>query len=140
VQDILQEVFVRTFNGLGKLRDGSKLGAFVNAICTNVLHEAGRNGNRVVQLDDEFDVADQTDLNRDLESERNAAAVRLVLATMALRDAELLRAAYIDGVHREELCTRYGVSQKYLRVLLLRARDKFRVVFIRLFGRAPDLL
>src|SRR5882724_2038475 len=57
IDDVRQTVFVRFFAALrspdGGVRDGRKLGAYVNTICTNVLYEYYRQANRTEPLTDE---------------------------------------------------------------------------------------
>jgi RNA polymerase sigma-70 factor (ECF subfamily) len=137
IEDVLQEVYLRTLTGLDQVRETSKFGSFVNTVCTHVLQEAGRNGNRLVQLDVHFDAPGTTDLEAELETRRTQTSVRLVLASLPIREAEILRAVFIDEIPREEICRRNRIEPSYLRVRIHRAKDKFRDVFIRLFGRPP---
>ena len=134
---MLQEVFVRVFQRLKDVREPSKFGSFVNSTCTYILHEAGRNGNRVVPLEETHERANDTDLDRELEVKRTQAAVRIVLACMPLREAEILRAVFIDEIPRDEICRQKHIEQPYLRVLIHRAKEKFRDIYGRLFPRRP---
>jgi len=138
LDDVLQEVFLRTLQRLDQVRESSKFGSFVHSVCINVLQEAGRNGNRLVPFEDGSDFADRTDLPREIEKKEVAAAVHLVLAIMPARDAKILRDIWIDEIPREEVGIRHDVTQSYLRVLVLRAKDKFRVIYLRLFGGPPE--
>src|SRR5882757_5592119 len=54
IDDVRQEVFARVFRVLraadGGIRDGRKLGAYVNTVCNNVLFEQDRKLNRTEPL------------------------------------------------------------------------------------------
>lgn len=150
VDEVRQEVFMRTLERLDQVRDGRKLGAFVNSVCNLVLLEYYRADKRAVSIDDQPPVADPGDPDAEFDSARNNARVRRVLATLPTRDAEILRAVFLDELDKDELCARYGIDREYLRVLLHRAKTKFREAYMRrksgrlsiseTFGRRLSLL
>lgn len=150
VDEVRQEVFMRTLERLDQVRDGRKLGAFVNSVCNLVLLEYYRADKRAVSIDDQPPVADPGDPDAEFDSARNNARVRRVLATLPARDAEILRAVFLDELDKDELCARYGIDREYLRVLLHRAKSKFREAYMRrksgrlsiseTFGRRLSLL
>ena len=150
VDEVRQEVFMRTLERLDQVRDGRKLGAFVNSVCNLVLLEYYRADKRAVSIDDQPPVADPGDPDAEFDSARNNARVRRVLATLPTRDAEILRAVFLDELDKDELCARYGIDREYLRVLLHRAKSKFREAYMRrksgrlsiseTFGRRLSLL
>lgn len=150
VDEVRQEVFMRTLERLDQVRDGRKLGAFVNSVCNLVLLEYYRADKRAVSIDDQPPVADPGDPDAEFDSARNNARVRRVLATLPVRDAEILRAVFLDELDKDELCARYGIDREYLRVLLHRAKSKFREAYMRrksgrlsiseTFGRRLSLL
>ena len=131
IDDVRQEVFFRTLERLHTLEDGRKLGAFVNSICNNVLFEHYRADKRAVPLDDAVPVAVTTDPDAAHDSARSDARVRRVLATLTGRDTDILRAVFIEEADKDEVCARYGVDREYLRVLLHRAKNKFREAYLR---------
>lgn len=140
VDEVRQEVFVRALARLGELRDGRKLGAFMNGICNLVLMEYYRAAARAETLDEPKDVAAGTDPDYDFDSARSRARVRRILAALPERDAEILRAVFLDEGDKEEVCRRYGVDRDYLRVLLHRAKDKFRQEYVRRKSGALSIL
>jgi RNA polymerase sigma-70 factor (ECF subfamily) len=149
IEEVRQEVFLRTLERLDQIADGRKLGAFVNSTCNHVLMEYYRQESRAVSLDEQPERADATDLEAGYDSAHNTARVRAVLEGMDARDAAILRALFIDDVDKDEICERFGVDREYLRVLLHRAKAKFRAAFLRrnsgrrtiyeTFGRDPSL-
>jgi RNA polymerase sigma-70 factor (ECF subfamily) len=150
VDEVRQEVFVRALARLGELRDGRKLGAFMNGICNLVLMEYYRASQRAEALDEHADVAAEGDPDSEYDTLRSRARVRRILAALPERDAEILKAVFLDEGDKEEICRRYGIDRDYLRVLLHRAKDKFRHEYVRrksgalsireTFGRHSSLL
>lgn len=150
VEEIRQEVFLRVLERLDQVRDGRKLGAFVNAVCTNVLLEHYRGERRAVALDEDSPYADTFDVESAYDTIRSTDRVRRVLSSLEPRDAEILRAAFLEEGDKAEICERYGIEREYLRVLLHRAKEKFRLAYIRrksgrmeigeTFGRLGSLL
>ena len=131
LEDIRQEVFLRVFSrvcGPDGLREGAKLGAYVNAFCNNVHLEFYRREGRTESLPDDADAISDAGINIEeaLVTGETRAAVQSVLNDMESRDADLLRAVFLDERDKDEICREYGVDREYLRVLLFRAREKFR--------------
>ncbi len=131
IEEVRQEVFLRTLAGLDQLADGRRLGSFVNSICNNVLKEYYRQESRAVSLDDRPEPLGTTNLDEDFDSARNVARVRAVLATLDRRDAEILSKVFLNEESKDKICGDFGVDRKYLRVLVHRAKAKFRAVFKR---------
>lgn len=135
IEDIRQEVFVRIFRVLRSeegVRDGRKLGSFVNSVCNNVLLESYRARGAGEALTEEHgNVADQAASVEDaMVTGEMKAQVQRVLEQLDPRDAKLLRSVFIEERDKDEICREYGVDRDYLRVLLYRAREKFRSTFL----------
>jgi RNA polymerase sigma-70 factor (ECF subfamily) len=131
IDEVRQEVFTRCIAGLPELKDPRKLGAFVNSICRNVLMEYYRAESRTDSLDDQSDIAGNGNVETTFESTRTAARVRRVLKTLPDRDAEILRAVFLEEADKDEICRRFGIERDYLRVLLHRAKEKFKAHYLR---------
>ena len=128
--DVIQEVFMRVLKGLrgeGGVREGSKFGSYVNAICNHVVSELARREHQSEQLDD--DIASRTDFVAELVTEETKTRIRRVLDSLPQRDAEVLRAVYLEELAKDEICRRLKVERGYLRVLVFRALDKFKAKF-----------
>ncbi|HEX6161503.1 MAG TPA: sigma-70 family RNA polymerase sigma factor [Thermoanaerobaculia bacterium] len=131
IDDVRQEVFARVFTiiGRGDLLDGRRLGSFVNTVCNNVVFERFRREGRADQLDENYDVADDHDTERAAMERETQIGVRRILAEMPKRDADLLRSVFLDEADKDEVCRRFEVDRGYLRVLLHRAKERFRELF-----------
>lgn len=131
IEDVRQEVFVRVFRTLraegGGLRDGRKLGAYVNTVCNNVLLEYYRQVNRTEPLlDEHLDITTSEDVEDALVSGEERERVRRVISDLPRRDAAILRALFLDERSNDDVCLEFHVDRGYLRVLLHRAKEKFR--------------
>lgn len=131
IDEVRQEVFTRCIAHLDQLNDARKLGAFVNSICNRVLMEYYRAEGRTESLEEQSDIADTSSMDAAFDSARNTARVRRVLKTLPQRDAEILRAVFLEEADKEEICRRFGIERDYLRVLVHRAKEKFKVHYLR---------
>ena len=135
VEDIRQETFVRVFKTVrseGGIRNPGGLGAFVNSVCNNVLLEFYRSSSASTQ-DDEH-IADRPDLTIDLDgmlvTNQTRERVREILARLPEKDRRLLRAIFFEERDKDEVCKDFGVDRDYLRVMLHRAKQNFRVIYM----------
>ncbi len=131
IDEVRQEVFTRCLAHLPELQDPRKLGAFVSSICKHVLMEFYRAESRTDTLDDQSDIPDKTNMDVAYDTARNAARVRRVLQDMPERDADILRAVFLEEADKDEICRRFGIERAYLRVLVHRAKDKFKAQYLR---------
>lgn len=134
IEDVSQDVFSRAFQSLSDGKgpeDGHKLGAWVNGICNNILHERYRREDRLREdpLPDTGEFRSDEDLDKRLLQKELAASVQDVLEFIGGRDAAVLRAILLEERDKDEVCRELGVDRQYLRVLLHRAKDHFRSVY-----------
>lgn len=130
-EDLRQEVFLRVLRSLRSgpgIKQAGKLGAFVNAVCNNVIFEHIRTRSRTSQWDDRSPEPreNNSDLERDLLSEEARENVRVVLNELSAKDRGLLQAVFLEERDKDLVCSEYGVKRDYLRVLLHRARRRLR--------------
>jgi RNA polymerase sigma-70 factor (ECF subfamily) len=132
-EDAVQETFIRVFKvvrgpGGGGIRNGHSFGAYVLSICNNVIFESYRQIKRTEPIDDEYVENIPTTENREAEliNEQQRECVRRVVAGMETREGKILTAIYFNERSKAAVCEEFGVDQGYLRVLLHRAREKFR--------------
>jgi RNA polymerase sigma-70 factor (ECF subfamily) len=131
VDDLKQETFARVIRALrseGGIRHADRLGPFVNSVCNHVLLEHYRSEAKSVPLEsDHFDLPDRVlNLESLAISEENQRAARTVLSRLPDRDQGILRALFLEELEKDEVCKQFGVRRDYLRVLLYRAKEKFR--------------
>lgn len=135
-EDAAQETVLRVlrfFRSGKNLESPDKLPAFVHRTCHNVTLEMLRTRTNNPQPPETASdpVDTQTSVELQIITQERKQLVRDVLAQMPEKDAELLRLAMLEEMEKEELCRRYGVNGDYLRVLLHRARLRFRTALLK---------
>jgi RNA polymerase sigma-70 factor, ECF subfamily len=133
VEDLRQETFIRVIAVVRKdgVRQPERFGAFVNSICNNVLLEHYRSSARNQPVEDaHLEIPDKVvDLDGMLFTKQSAERVRSILDGMPKRDRDLLRDIFLEEKEKDSVCQELGVDREYLRVLVHRAKDKFKVLY-----------
>jgi len=129
VQDTLLRVMIKVHKG--EVRQAECFGAFVNSVSNNVLMEHFRRSKNSRTDEEPVEVPDDKVLNLDdlLITQETVALVREVLRQLPKRDRLILKRMYFDEEDKDVICIEFGVDRDYLRVLVLRAKDKFRVLY-----------
>jgi RNA polymerase sigma-70 factor, ECF subfamily len=147
IEDVRQETFVRVFAALrseGRIRQPERLGAFVNSLCNNVLLEHYRSSQRDTPLEDEEGEdlpAVVVDLLGAVAAKQMQEKVREILEEMPERDRRLLKEVFLEERDKDDVCRDFGVDRDYLRVLLHRAKQSFKSLYIKnMAGRPPGVL
>ena len=142
IEDVRQETFTRVFAALrgGKIRQPDRLGAFVNSMCNNVLLEHYRASSRDSSLDDEEQQdfpATNVDVFGTVAAKQMGEKIREILDAMPERDRRLLREVFLEERDKDEVCANFGVDREYLRVLLHRAKQSFKSLYLKNVAARP---
>jgi RNA polymerase sigma-70 factor, ECF subfamily len=142
IDDLVQDTFIRVIGALrkqGGVRQPERFGAFVNSVAKNILHEFYRASRRSDPLEDShFEIPDTTvDLDGMLITKQTKRLVAEVLEAMPERDRNLLKALFLEEKDKDEVCRSFGLDRDYLRVCVLRAKAKFRVLLEKQSGWVP---
>jgi RNA polymerase sigma-70 factor, ECF subfamily len=142
IEDVRQETFTRVFAALrgGKIRQPERLGAFVNSMCNNVLLEHYRASSRDSSLDDEEQQdfpATNVDVLGAVAAKQMGEKIREILEEMPERDRRLLREIFLEERDKDEVCHDFGVDREYLRVLLHRAKQSFKSLYLKHVAARP---
>jgi len=131
VDDLKQETFARVIKSLRSesgIQHPARLGPFVNSVCNNVLMEHYRRGAKDVPLEaNHLEIPDKV-LNVEalVISAEAQNMVRNVLRKLPQRDQAILQAVFLEEMNKDQVCQKFAVERDYLRVLLHRAKEKFR--------------
>lgn len=130
IEDARQETFARvlaTLKQKGGLDAAENLGGFVNAVCNNVLFETYRASSRAAQLADDFDAADRHSSAEDsMLAGEERTRVRRALAALPPRERDLLTWLFFEERDKDRICRDLHIDRRYLRVMLHRAKARFR--------------
>jgi RNA polymerase sigma-70 factor, ECF subfamily len=142
IEDVRQETFTRVFAALrgGKLRQPERLGSFVNSMCNNVLLEHYRATSRDSSLDDEEQQdfpATNVDVLGTIAAKQMREKIREILEEMPERDRRLLREVFLEERDKDAVCSDFGVDREYLRVLLHRAKQSFKSLYLKNVAARP---
>jgi RNA polymerase sigma-70 factor (ECF subfamily) len=132
-EEVRQETFLRVL--LIVRRDGvdhpERLGALVNSICNHVLQEVFRAECRASAMS--ADIPEPVDRMIGPEStlllRQRKSQVRRILDRLPSKDRELLEQVFFEERDKDEVCRAFQVNRGYLRVMLHRAKARFREAF-----------
>jgi len=132
VEDGKQIVYLRVIATVKaeKIRDGKAFGAYVSRTGDYVIKELLRSDGPIDPLEDKhLDIPSRDRTDKRLTDRETQERVNKVLAELPERDRELLEGSLLREETTEELCQRFKVTPEYLRVLLFRARERFRSLY-----------
>jgi len=136
VEDARQETFVRVLTTLKQKRalaTPESLGAFVNSVCNNVLFEMYRSHSKTTPLEEEAGAAlpdPGIDAEMAVGLDEDRAHVRSVMETLPQKERQLLHWLFFEEADKDEVCRRLDIDRNYLRVLLHRAKQRFKTEFV----------
>ena len=133
-EDVVQTVFLRIVRRPPEAAEVGR-GYFHRAAvhaALDVLRSRQRAG--WVPLDQASGAADDTDPASDLHRSRQRRALRLALARLAPRSAEIFALRYFEGLSNPQIAALLGVSTPLVAVLLHRTRARLRKELQTLLG------
>ena len=143
IEDVRQETFARFYVALRerKIVHPERLGSFVNSICNNVLLEHYRTTARDGALDGDEEQKEFPSSVLDplamFTTQEIQQKVREILDQLPERDRRLLREVFLEERDKDEVCRDFGVDREYLRVLLHRAKQLFKSLYLK-NNNAPE--
>jgi RNA polymerase sigma-70 factor, ECF subfamily len=141
IEDVRQETFVRVLvlvRSAHGLREPDRLGAFVNSVCNHVLLEHYRSKNKTESfLDGDTEaslVNHEPSALSLLETKDAQRIVHRILTELTDRDRRLLQSVLLDERDKDQVCAELGITREYLRVLVHRAKQSFKSLYISHLG------
>jgi RNA polymerase sigma factor (sigma-70 family) len=131
VEDGRQIVYIRVLEAVkaGKIRDGNAFGAYVSRTGDHVIQELLRTGGRTEPLENKhLDIPSPHSADELTVDHERQERVHKVLNELPDRDRKILVRS-LQGDTTAELCERFQVEPEYLRVLLFRARQRFKSLY-----------
>jgi RNA polymerase sigma-70 factor, ECF subfamily len=127
VDDLVQETLARFFRAEQRhtIRNMEEFGPFVNGVCRNVILEYRRRTRREPSLDPDTPIPD-VGIRPEAEVLEMRDAIDNSLKELAERDRMILRSLYLDGKDKEDICREWGMTDAQFRVVLFRAKERFR--------------
>jgi RNA polymerase sigma-70 factor (ECF subfamily) len=132
VSDLVQETLRRFLEASrsDRLRSPDAAAAFVNGICRNVISEYRR---RLYRDEPMPEIMPEPVAKGLPESERFELrqAVEEAMKQLSQRDRDVLRAFYLEERTPEEILQVTGLTLENFRVVLCRAKERFRQIYLR---------
>ena len=130
VDDLVQESLARFIRAEQRqqIRNTEEFGAFLNGVCRNVILEYRRPMRREPNLDQDMPIPD-TGVRPEGDILEMRDSIDSSLAELAERDRMILRALYLEGREKDEICREWKMSDAQFRVVLFRAKERFRRVY-----------
>jgi RNA polymerase sigma-70 factor (ECF subfamily) len=132
IQDVVQETFARVLKSIrtSGVENPAALGSFVNSTCNNVLFEFYRSQARFGPPPEDRP-GDDPAPEQSMADEQERHEVRRIMSQLPEKDRTILRWLFFDERDKEEVCRILNVDREYLRVLLHRAKLRFRDDYLR---------
>ena len=127
VDDLVQESLARFIRAEQRqqIRNTEEFGAFLNGVCRNVILEYRRRMKREPALDPDTPIPERG-VRPDADILEMRDAIDNGLRELADRDRTILRALYLEGKEKDEICREWNMSDAQFRVVLFRAKERFR--------------
>jgi RNA polymerase sigma-70 factor (ECF subfamily) len=127
VDDLVQESLARFIRAgqRQQIRNTEEFGAFLNGVCRNVILEYRRRVRREPTSDQDSEIPERA-VRPEADILELREAIDNSLAELADRDRAILRSLYLDGKDKDEICNEWNMSDAQFRVVLFRAKERFR--------------
>ena len=131
IDDVVQETIARFLvaSKEEKLRNPDAAGAFLNGICRNVISEYRRRSFRDEPMPEVVPEPPGKSLPESELFELRQAIAR-GMAQLPDRDRRILRAFYLEEKTKEEILQQMGMTDQNFRVVLFRAKERFRSIYV----------
>jgi RNA polymerase sigma-70 factor, ECF subfamily len=132
VDDIVQESLARFLVATReeKIHNPLAVGAFLNGICRNVISEYRRRNMRDEPMPEVVPEPPGKSIpESDLFELREA--IGQGLDQLSERDRHILRSFYLEEKSKEEILKQTGMSDENFRVVLCRAKERFRAIYVQ---------
>lgn len=132
VDDIVQESLARFMvaERTERILNPAAAGAFLNGICRNVISEYRRRTMREDPMPENVREPESAALH-DADRLELRQAIAHGLAQLSERDRQLLRSFYLEEKSKEEILREAGMSDQNFRVVLCRAKERFRAIYLQ---------
>ncbi|HTW67751.1 MAG TPA: sigma-70 family RNA polymerase sigma factor [Bryobacteraceae bacterium] len=133
IDDIVQEALMRFMVAAreDKIQNPAAVGAFLNGICRNVVSEYRRRNMRDEPMPE---VVPEPPGKSIPESElfELRQAILQGMEQLSERDRRVLRAFYLEEKSKDEILKQSGMTDENFRVVLCRAKERFRGIYLEL--------
>jgi len=140
VDDIVQDALMRFMVAAreNKIQNPAAIGAFLNGICRNVVSEYRRRNMRDEPMPEVVPEPPGKSIPESQLFELRQAILQ-GMEQLSERDRRVLRAFYLEEKSKEEILQQTGMTDDNFRVVLCRAKERFRAIYLELTKHRGDL-
>ncbi len=140
VEDIVQEALMRFMLAVreDRIQNPEAVGAFLNGICRNVISEYRRKNMRDEPMPEVVPEPEGRSLP-DAELLELRQAIQQGMQQLSDRDRRVLGAFYLEEKSKDEILEQTGLSDQNFRVILFRAKERFRAIYSALTKHSGGL-
>jgi RNA polymerase sigma-70 factor (ECF subfamily) len=133
VDDIVQEALTRFLlaSQQEKVRNPEAAGAFLLGVCRNVISEYRRRSHREDPMPEVVPEPPGKSMP-ETELFNCREAIARAMEQLSERDRSILRAFYLEEKTKEDIMAQTGLTDQNFRVVLFRAKEKFRRLYLEL--------
>ena len=131
IDDIVQEALMRFMLAVReeKIQNPAALGAFINGICRNVVSEYRRRNMRDEPMPEVVPEPPRKSI-AEAELLELRQAIAKGMEQLSDRDRRVLHAFYLEEKSKEEILKQTGMTDENFRVVLCRAKERFRAIYL----------
>ncbi len=139
-EDIVQEALMRFMLAVreDRIQNPEAVGAFLNGICRNVISEYRRKNMRDEPMPEVVPEPEGRSLP-DAELLELRQAIQQGMQQLSDRDRRVLGAFYLEEKSKDEILEQTGLSDQNFRVILFRAKERFRAIYSALTKHSGGL-
>ena len=126
VDDLLQEVLIKSYNNLPKLRDSKKLKSWLFQIASNTIRDFYRRKKPNLDLESENLWYEEAELQA---SQQLSDCIVPFISALPKADADLLTAIEINGVSQKEYAETSGINYSTLKSRVQKSRQALYALF-----------
>lgn len=129
-EDVLQEVFIKAYKGLGKLKlEDLNFNAWLYRVASNTINDKFRKKYRtpeIVNIDETFDIADKYSLQEEVQVKSDMESLQIVFNKLPELYKQVLELRFIEEMSLEEIAKILNKSNLSIRLIQFRALKKVR--------------
>jgi len=134
-EEILQDAFIKTFNGLKNFKKESKFSTWFyrivyNTALTKLSSKKRKIENEMTSVEDHLELESKVDYNQ-AEQKNISEIVNLLIEQLPEKYSLVINLFYLNGMSCEEIADVTSVSVSNVKVLLHRARNSFKDILVK---------
>jgi RNA polymerase sigma-70 factor (ECF subfamily) len=137
-EDVLQEVFIKTYRGLDSLRlDDLRFSAWLYKVASNTINDHFRKKYRtpeILGIEENFDITDGRSLQKEIEQKSDIETAREVFDLLPPLYKQVLELRFVQDLSLSEIADALGKSNLSIRLVQYRALKKVKLILVKKYA------